>query len=272
MDHSRTTRTLWVMRKSALFFLLILCLLPFKKGFADGKDSPPASAAGAAAGSNKSDPPSNSDDVVNTPYTEYGEFNNPPGEEENNTIFFQFGRFFGVSLGLGTEFADGYRGTLWQGGFPLVDFKFHYWFDFNLAIDMGFSIASHFYDTKANNIGRVDVSMFHPAFDLKYYFDTKNLGSAISFSNPYIIVGAGSFTKTENFLLLGQQDSTSGLGLSLGAGLEFVIAPKKTYLAIEGKMHFVRFKDTYTTLFQSQGLPNLTGNFYTMTCNLLLTW
>ena len=220
----------------------------------------------------KSDDPSRVDEFTSTPYTEYGEFNNPPGEEEASTVFFQFGRFFGISIGLGTEFADGYRGTLWQGGFPLVDFKFHYWFDFNLALDMGFYIVSHFYDTRANNLGRVDVSVFHPGFDLKYYFDTKNLSSAISFSSPYLTIGVGSYTKTENYLILGQQDSSTGLGLSLGAGLEFVINPKRTYISLEGKAHFVRFKDTYTTTFQSQGLPNLTGNLYTVTCNLLLTW
>jgi hypothetical protein len=268
MGDSQATRML-LSRKGGLFIFLLLSWIFSSPLFADG-GSPPASPPSAA--SNKSDSPSNSDEVITTPYTEYGEFNNPPGEEETNTIFFQFGRFFGVSLGLGSEFADGYRGTLWQGGFPLVDFKFHYWFDFNLAVDMGFSIATHFYDTKANNIGRVDVSMFHPYFELKYYFDTRNLGSAISFSNPYLIIGVGSFTKTENYLLLGQQDSNSGLGLSLGAGLEFVISPKKTYIEIEGKVHFVRFKDTYTTLFSSQGLPNLTGNLYTVNCNLLLTW
>ena len=269
---TQTTWKLLVIPMRVLVCTSLIILSPFNSVFADSGPTPPSAAPQGSSTQPKSEPPSNSDDFTSTPYTEYGEFNNPPGEEEANTVFFQFGRFFGISLGLGTEFADGYRGALWQGGFPLVDFKFHYWFDFNLALDMGLSIASHFYDTKANNLGRVDVTMFHPGFDLKYYFDTKNLGSAISFSNPYIAVGLGSYTKTENYLLLATQDSSTGLGLSLGAGLEFVINPKRTYISIEGKAHFVRFKDTYTTTFQSQGLPNLTGNLYTVTCNLLLTW
>ena len=84
------------------------------------------------------------DDFSNTPFTEYGEFNEE-ADEEADANFFAHGRFFGVSLGLGFEGVTGNRGLLYQGGFPMVNGKIHYWFDFNFALDMDFYFASHFY-------------------------------------------------------------------------------------------------------------------------------
>jgi hypothetical protein len=211
------------------------------------------------------------EDYNGTPFTEYGEFNES-GEEDTDTRFLQFGRFFGVSLGLGFQFVDGYRGALWQGGFPLIDFKLHYWFDFNFALDLGFFTTMQYYDTSVKNLGHVDVNMLHVGVDLKYYFDTKNLSAAISFANPYLALGVGSFSKTENSVLQQNQDPDNSLGVSAGGGLEFVISPKKSYFEVEAKIHMVTFKDTFTTNFSGIGLPNLTGNFYTISGNFLITW
>src|SRR5690348_7039292 len=55
------------------------------------------------------------DDYKGTPFTEYGDFNDE-NEEDEDTKFFQSGRFFGVSAGLGFEGATGNRGAIWQGG------------------------------------------------------------------------------------------------------------------------------------------------------------
>lgn len=215
---------------------------------------------------------SEEDDFSSTPFTEYGEFNEST-DEEADARFFQFGRFFGVSLGLGFEFVDGYRGALWQGGFPMFDFKLHYWFDFNFAIDLGFFTAKHFFESAAQVAqGYMDVNMLHVGLDVKYYFDTKNLGSAITFANPYVLIGVGSFSKTQNSVQQGITDPDYALGVSLGGGLEFAVAPRKTYIEIEGKVHIVTFKDTFTTNYQSAGLPNLTGLFYTVSANVLFTW
>jgi hypothetical protein len=211
------------------------------------------------------------DDYSSTPFTEYGEFNNSDSEEEE-AKFFQYGRFFGVSVGVGLEFLDGYRGTLWQGGFPLVDIKLHYWFNFNVALDLGFFAVSHYYDTAVQGLGHVDVNMVHTGVDVKYYFDTKNLSAPISFANPYVVLGAGSFSKIESSVSQQTQDSDSSLGISGGGGFEFAISPRKTYFEVEAKMHVVSFKDTYTTRFQGSSLPNLTGHFFTITGNLLFTW
>lgn len=213
------------------------------------------------------------EDFSNTPFTEYGEFNEE-ADEEADAKFFAHGRFFGVSLGLGFEGVTGNRGVLYQGGFPMVDGKLHYWFDFNFAIDMDFYFASHFYETSTDNGGHVDVSLIHVGLDVKYYFDTKNLSSAISFANPYILAGFGAYSQTKSsFVQSTTEPADTSIGMGLGGGLEFTLAPKKCYLEFEGKYHIVTFQDTFSTSFQSSNnIPDLTGGFYTFTANILFTW
>jgi hypothetical protein len=213
------------------------------------------------------------DDFSGTPFTEYGEFNED-SDEEADANFFAHGRFFGVSLGLGFEGVTGNRGALWQGGFPLVDFKLHYWFDFNFAIDMELYYASHFFETSTDNGTHVDVNMLHAGVDAKYYFDTKNLTAAISFANPYLMIGFGSYTKAESTFQLSNTVTDTGIGLGVGGGLEFVISPKKAYLELEGRYHIVNFKDTNTSNFNKapNNLPDLTGGFYTLSASILWTW
>lgn len=224
------------------------------------------------ADSHSSSPPkSDQEDYSGTPFTQYGEFHEA-NEEEDTIRFLQSGRLFGVSLGTGFQFVDGYRGSLWQGGFPVVEFKVHYWFDFNIAIDLGFYTAYQYFNTTANNAGHVDVNLVHVGLNAKYYFPVQNLSAAISFANPYILAGFGSYTKTQISNQQNSTDSDTELGVTAGVGFEFVINPKKTYFVLEGKVNIVTFKDTYTTLYQSVGLPNMTGNFYLVTGGLLFTW
>jgi hypothetical protein len=243
--------------------------LPPEPGRAPASEAPPPSAAG---GETKSPNKPEDEDFSGTPFTEYGEFNQADDEEED-AKFFQFGRFFGVSLGLGLQFVDGNRGALWQGGFPVVDFKLHYWFNFNIAVDMGFRTSQQYFDTTVLQQGHVDINMLWVGVDVKYYFETRNLSAPISFANPYILLGAGAYNKTQVSNSQQTNDQDSSLGVSAGAGLEFVLRPRKIYVELEGKIHIVTFKDTYTTVYQTNpGLSNLTGNFFTSTASFLFTW
>ncbi len=210
-------------------------------------------------------------DYSSSAFSGYGEFQSWT-DEESDVKFFQFGRFFGVSLGTGVQMLDGARGSLWQGGFPVVDVKIHYWFDFQLAMDLNYYSAQHYYDTTALGLGRVAINFNQIGMHLKYYFDTKNLSSTISFANPYVIAGFGSYSKTENSLVQQTQAPETSMGVSGGFGLEFVIQPRKTYFELETKIHAIIFQDTYTTNFTGVGLPNLAGNFYTVVGSVLLVW
>lgn len=215
------------------------------------------------------------DEFAPSPFTDYGEFNQE-AEEEAEARFFQHGRFFGVSVGLGMEAVSGNRGVLWQGGFPTFDLKLHYWFDFNVALDLGFYTSPHFYKTDAGGLGSVDANMTWVGVDLKYYVDTKNLSAPISFANPYLLLGAGGYTKTETSLLQGQPDPDTSVGLSGGLGIEFPIKHRAMYFSLESKIHLVHFRDTNTDDFLAENvtphLDNLSGQFYTLSGSLLFTW
>lgn len=210
------------------------------------------------------------DDFKTSPYMQYGEFNEEK-EEEEDAQFFQYGRFFGVSLGLGFETADGNRGAAWQGGFPLFDLKIHYWFDFNFAIDLNFYTVNHSFQTSS---GPTEVNMIRAGIDVKYYFDTQNIAAPISFANPYVVLGVGEYTETQTSgTLEGNQTSSpfTSFAACVGAGFEFAIKPKKTYFTVEGKVHFVHFDSDNTTNFVPQ-LQNTDGNLYTGVAGFLFTW
>jgi hypothetical protein len=211
------------------------------------------------------------EDFKSSPYMQYGEFNEEK-EEEEDAQFFQFGRFFGVSLGLGYEAADGDRGAVWRGGFPVVDFKLHYWFNFDFALDLNFYYAPHSF---ANSDGSTtNLNIIRGGIDLKYYFDTKNIAAPIAFANPYLVLGAGEYSETQSAgSITGNQAATNSnsFGVCAGAGFEFAIKPRKTYFTLEGKIHFVKFDADNNGNF-APSLPDTNGNLYTFVAGILFTW
>ncbi len=203
-----------------------------------------------------------------TPYLEYGDFN-VNEDDDADTMYFQYGRFFGVSLGLGYENATGNRGNLYQPAFPRFDLKVHYWFDFQLAMNLGIFFASHSYESS----GIHTVKLIGYGVDLKYYFDVKNSSAVLSFSNPFIIGGVGSISKTETTATSANPDVDSTFSVNAGAGLEFPISYKKTYFILEGRYHTQNFTDTNETKFQSsKGINDLSGGFFTFMAHILFTW
>lgn len=216
------------------------------------------------------------DDFQGSPYTQYGEFNENEQEEEE-TRFLQRGRLFGLSVGMGSQFTTGNRGQVYQGGFPLVDVRLHYWFDFHLALDLQFTSASQFYEvadpssTPATPVAptRVDVGMTRLGGDFKYYFDVSNLAAPITFAGPYVLAGVAAYSQSKTSGTT-TADTDTAIGVDAGFGFEFPIKPRHVYLNVEGKMHFMNFRDTYTT--QVNGLTDLSGLFWTATAGLLLTW
>ncbi|MBC7690161.1 MAG: hypothetical protein H7222_00180 [Methylotenera sp.] len=258
--------------KSTLAAAAIICVAPalLSSQSALAQSAPPSAPPGAASGAPgtpKTEVPEE-DDFSSTPFTEYGEFNEE-ADEAAETRFFQTGRFFGISAGAGFEGVAGNRGSLWQGGFPALDLRVHYWFDFSFAMAMAITSAKHsFSDFQGNAIS---VNLLRLGLDLKYYFDVHNLASAITFANPYLVIGAGNYSKTQSNENL-PADSDSALGFTAGAGFEFPVKPRKVYFNLEGKLHFVTFKDTDTTNYVKFGVPNLNGEFYTVTGSFLFTW
>ena len=216
---------------------------------------------------------SEEDDFGSTPYTEYGEFNDDAQEAEDMK-FYQYGRLFGIQLGLGFSGATGNRGRLWEGGFPLIDVRTIYWFNFNFALDLCVTSFKHHYNVPSHG-GATDVSMVLLGANFRYYFDTRDVSAPIAFANPFLEAGFGSYTLGQNTPDQGSTSKDSSFGISGGGGLEFTIKPRSTYFNIDARIHSVTFKDTYTSVFNvadAGNLPDLTGLFYTFSANFLFTW
>jgi hypothetical protein len=202
-----------------------------------------------------------------TPYLEYGDFN-MNDEEDADTLYFQYGRFFGLSLGLGYQAATGNRGLLYTPAFPRFDLKVHYWFDFQTAMNIDIAYASHTYDLNGTN----NVRLMSYGVSLKYSFDVRNAAAPIAFSNPFLIAGVGAISKTETTITTSTIDSDSTFSVNFGAGLEFPITHKRTYFILDGRYHTQNFLDTNDTVFNTKGLPDLSGGFFSITGSILFAW
>lgn len=218
------------------------------------------------------------DDFRQTPFTSFGEFNDE--EEAEDTRFFQYGRFFGVSVGLGYEGAMGNRGALFTGGVPAFALRVQYWFDFQFAMTLGIYSAKHQYsgqrfNSADNTDTKHDWNLFMFGAELRYYIETRDSTAAVTFAGPFLTLGVGSYSKSEN-------DTTdpstiakdSALGLSFGGGLEFPLKPRKSYLNLETKFHSVSFNDTGLSITTPSGksVPDTSGLLFTVMASILFTY
>jgi hypothetical protein len=201
-----------------------------------------------------------------SPYLEYGDFS--LNEEENeDSQYFQYGRFFGLSFGAGYQTATGNRGKLYNPALPRFDLRVHYWFNFNFAADMGIFFANHsFFDSNLN----YQVKLIGYNAHLKYYFDVRDAAAPLTFANPYLIGGFGVISKTQTSSTQGTPDTDSTMSVSAGAGLEFPISYKKTYLGLEMLYHTQSFLDTDETRYKS--VTDLSGGFMTLLAHFMFVW
>jgi hypothetical protein len=271
-----------ISKKNVVYPIAALATLAMLSLFGGAGPAYGADAAGAApnpsSGSNGKQ--QQDDEVISGPFSEYGEFDSAE-DEASDEKFFQFGRFFGVGLGGGFTTATGNAGRIYQGGFPSVDFRLNYWFDFNWALQLSIQNSSHNYNL--GNDGLSDVNLFRALFQVKYYIDTRDLSAPITFVGPHLIAGTGYYSRTDN---IGSGNSSStdkatqvhnAVGFNCGAGFELTLKPKRIYLDLEGLIHFVPFDDNNDTKFNttdanSPHIPDRTGAWLTGTISLLFTW
>jgi hypothetical protein len=267
-----------------LWFALVAVVAFAGVGSARAEEPPPPASTTAPAGAESGNAAGGrtvqpeEDDYRQTPYTSFGEFNDE--EETEDTRFFQYGRFFGVSLGLGYEGATGNRGSLYTGGLPAFSLRVHYFFDFNFALTLGFYSAKHQYtgfkqgqgsDTGQKN----DVDIFEFGSELRYYFDTKDSTAPVTFAGPFLIVGLGNYTKTESDILTPDSpNKDTALGFSFGGGLEFPLKPRKAYLNLETKFHTVSFKNDALSVTSTGNkvIKDTNGMLFTIMASVLFTY
>lgn len=199
------------------------------------------------------------------PFSDFVPFEDEYDIDEDER-FMYFGRFFAVSLGSGMQKFGGNIGKLYNTALPVMDFRLIYFFDFRLAGVIGLNSASHaFYATET---GDTEISLFRLNADLKYYFNTRNVGAAITAASPYLIGGVSQTFRTQSFSGLNQVVKDNALAISGGAGLEFALKPRKTALGIEGRIHQIFFRDRYLQTFVESGIPDTTGYMYSILANV----
>ncbi len=207
--------------------------------------------------------------------------------------FFKYGRFFSFSLYMGLTSFDGNRGSIYNNDPPTYGLYVQYFSDFQSAWGLGFTISSHnyFINKKTQGFssgpGLVEVTMLRPYIAYRYYIDTSNLGTALTYSNPYFIGRMEYWYVTNKYLSdkvqVPNETDGGGVGGAFGIGLEFPIKLKESYMNLEFLVHSVAFADKNTTLLdadseedadvdQSHTVPNLDGNAYTLTIGYVWSW
>lgn len=204
--------------------------------------------------------------------------------------FYRYGRFFSVNVGGGFTTFTGNRGQAYDDNPPTFHLSVNYFLDFQKVITLGVEYSKHtmVLDTKVNGykdkdpLGAVVTDMTRVFVGYKYYVDTADLGTAITYSNPHFIGRVEYWYQTNDFI--DHPDLTKqkggGIGTGLGVGLEFPVELKQSYISVEGLYHVVNFFDKFTQDFRqipgdnrsTFGYEDLTGNVITFIVTYNFTW
>ncbi len=204
--------------------------------------------------------------------------------------FYRYARFFSVNLGGGFTTFTGNRGTAYDDNHPTFHLSMNYFLDFQSAIILGLEYSKHtmILDTVVNGykdqgiLGAVVTDFTRVFVGYKYYVDTTDLGTAITYSNPHLIGRLEYWYQTSKFIDLQglPKDSGGGIGTGIGLGLDFPVEIKKSYIGIEALYHVVNFYDKFTQDFRqipgnaksTYGYEDLTGNVMTLIISYNFTW
>ena len=204
--------------------------------------------------------------------------------------FYRYARFFSVNLGGGFTTFTGNRGVAYEDNHPTFHLSMNYFLDFQSAIILGLEYSKHtmILDTLVNGydnqgaLGAVVTDFTRVFIGYKYYVDTTDLGTAITYSNPHLIGRLEYWYQTTKFIDKQglPKDSGGGIGTGVGFGLDFPVEIKKSYIGIEALYHVVNFYDKFTQDFRqipgdpesTYGYEDLTGNVLTFIISYNFTW
>ncbi len=201
--------------------------------------------------------------------------------------FYRYGRFFSFNASLGLTTFDGNRGIAYENQPPTFGISFTFFKDFFTALNLGLEYSKHSMFLKdpvkafPNDPapGFIDVSMLRVFLGYRYYFDTANLGTAITYSNPYLVGRLEYWYQTNKYLDQTElpHDTGGGLGFGLGFGLEFPVELKESYVGLEFLLHTVNFPDKNSQKYApvtpgAYGFDNLGGNAYSTMVSYVFNW
>ena len=209
--------------------------------------------------------------------------------------FYRYGRFFSFNMGLGITDFTGNRGAAYTfDDHPTFHLSFNYFVNFQFSVALGLEFSKHtmIFDTFSVGFqtvqpGAIEISMLRSFLAFRYYVDTTNLGTAITYSNPYFVVRGEYWRQTNKFV---ERDNIpdqkgGGIGMGIGFGLEFPVILKERYINVEFLWHAVNFFDRNDTDFaqirdangnpdprSEFGYDDLTGNVWSIIISYNITW
>lgn len=204
--------------------------------------------------------------------------------------FYRYGRFFSVNLGGGFTTFTGNRGQAYEDNHPTFHLSVNYFLDFQKAITLGLEYSKHtmVLDTVVNGfptqgrLGAVVTDFTRVFVGYKYYIDTSDLGTAITYSNPHFIGRLEYWYQSTKFIDKESipKDTGGGIGTGIGMGLEFPVELKQSYISVEGLYHVVNFYDKFTQDYRqipdndesTYGFEDLTGNVLSLIITYNFTW
>ncbi len=214
--------------------------------------------------------------------------------------FYRYGRFFSVNLGAGITTFTGNRGRAYDDNHPTFHLSTNYFLDFQRVIFLGLEYSKHtaVLDTVVNayptngKLGAIVSDYIRTFVGYKYYIDTADLGTAITYSNPHFIGRLEYWNQTNKFIdqkTLPTQKG-GGIGTGVGMGLEFPVELKHSYISVEFLYHVVNFFDKFTQDYRRYednpavttddeaaknstfGFDDLTGNVISVIVTYNFTW
>ncbi len=201
--------------------------------------------------------------------------------------FYRYGRFFSAIFGLGTTSFTGNRGIAYRNTPPGYTFGLLYFASFTNAFGLGLAFSEHsmFFGDELNGFqdrppGLIQVSQLRTYFSYRHYFDTSDLGTAITYSNPYLIGRFEYWYSKNKFIDIPiPDDSGGGIGFAIGGGLEFPLKLREYYANLEFLFHRINFHDRNTNAFRaregevpSSSVEDLTGNVMSVFLNFVISW
>lgn len=202
--------------------------------------------------------------------------------------FYRYGRFFSFQVGVGLTTFNGNRGDAYDDDPPTFGLGVNYFSDFHNSFGLGFEYSKHhmFIDFPtalflSGNLGFVSVSMLRAYFSYRYYIDTANLGTAITFSNPYLTVRMEYWYTTNKYedQPTVANDTGGGLGFGLGGGFDFPVKLRESYINTQFLFHRVNFHDKHVQSYapapnnpDGPGYPDLTGNAFSAMVSYVISW
>lgn len=201
--------------------------------------------------------------------------------------FYRYGRFYSVNFSAGMTTFTGNRGTAYLREPPSFGLSLTYFMDFETAFVLGMAYSKHSMiidgpvedAVRDGGFGLIEINMFRVFFGFRYYIDTYDLGTAITWANPYLIGRMEYWYQTNKFVDDNTLADSSGgaFGVAGGFGLEFPVKIKESYIGVEALYHSVNFFDQYTTSYRpvdgsDAGYENLEGDVITFMVSYVLSF